>query len=132
MRIALTLELSNSTTLSTVFRGRIFMKWFVRFTTASTWLQMPEDEKRENSTIRVESQGKRVSCRSCDICDCLNACVLDSVTEIETATRRQEITDRLFQSIIKDNDHKLKKLLSDICEYNYTLRRQGKFKPMFN
>ena len=55
MRAALALELSNSTTLSTVFRGRIFMKWFVKFTTASTWLQMPEEEKGENSTTRVES-----------------------------------------------------------------------------
>lgn len=45
MRIALALELSNNTILSTVLKGRIFMKWFVRFTTASTWLQMPEDEK---------------------------------------------------------------------------------------
>ena len=29
------------------------------------------------------------------------------------STRRQEITDRLFQSIIKGNDHKLKKLFHD-------------------
>ena len=35
--------------------------------------------------------------------------------------RRQVITDRLFYSIIKDNDHKLKKLLPDICKYNYNL-----------
>ena len=34
-------------------------------------------------------------------------------------TRRQEITDRLVQSVIKDNDHKLKKLLPEICKYNY-------------
>ena len=33
--------------------------------------------------------------------------------------RRQEITDRLFHSVIKDNDHKLKKLLPDICKYSY-------------
>ena len=45
--------------------------------------------------------------------------------------RRQEITDRLFQSIIKDNDHKLKKLLPDICKYNYNLRGQRKFRPVF-
>ena len=47
------------------------------------------------------------------------------------STRRQEITDRLFQSIIKGNDHKLKKLLPDICKYNYNLRIPRKFKPMF-
>ena len=47
------------------------------------------------------------------------------------STRRQEITDRLFQSIIKGNDHKLKNLLPDSCKYNYNLRRQRKFKPVF-
>ena len=30
--------------------------------------------------------------------------------------------DRLFQSIIKDNDHKLKKLLPNNCECNCNLR----------
>ena len=47
------------------------------------------------------------------------------------STRRQVITDRLFQSIIKDNNHKLKKVLPDICIYNFNLRRQRKFKLVF-
>ena len=46
------------------------------------------------------------------------------------STRRQVKSDRLFRSVIKDDDHKLKKLLLDISKYNI-LGRHRKFKVVF-
>ena len=47
------------------------------------------------------------------------------------STRRQVISDRLFRSVIKDDDHKLKKLWLDVSKYNNNLGRQRKFKAVF-
>ena len=48
------------------------------------------------------------------------------------ASRRQQLTDNLFQSVLQDKDHKLNKLLPKISSYEYDLRTKKKFKPHFN
>jgi len=49
----------------------------------------------------------------------------------ELATRRNNITNKLYQSIANDKNHKLNKLLPETCNYKYNLRKQKKYKPTY-
>ena len=45
--------------------------------------------------------------------------------------RRQEVTDKLFNSILENKDNKLHKLLPEPSVRSYNLRNKSRFKPVF-